>query len=59
MENNIYIHKKGILLEKESVWVSLNDGKYKLYGSNPIQLSTTQKENTVKLKKCFLSVQKK
>ena len=59
MGNNIYIHKRGILLEKESVWVSLNDGKYKLYGSNPIQFSTTQKENTVKLKEVFFICSKK
>jgi len=58
MESDIYIHKKGILITNP-IWVSLNNGRYKLYSSNPIQLSTTKKENTVKLREIFFIHSKK
>lgn len=58
MENNIYIYKKGRLLVNP-IWVSLNKGKYKLYFSNPIRLSTNQVENTIKLRDMFFIHSKK
>jgi len=58
MENNVYIKKMGIL-EINPIWVSINNGKYKLYFSNPIELSTKQKENTIKLKEMWFIHSKK
>ena len=58
MENNIYIKRNGIL-EMNPVWVSLNKGKYKLYISNPILLSTNQRENTVRVRDMFFIHSKK
>jgi hypothetical protein len=52
MENNIYINKTG-LLKACPVWISINHNKYKLYTSNQIQLSTTQKKNILKIKDIF------
>lgn len=58
MKNNIYINKKG-LLRINPIWVSLNKGKYKLYCSNPIQLSTDQKENVIEIREVFFIHSKK
>ena len=58
MENNIYINKKGIL-QINPIWVSINKGKYKLYISNQIQLSTKQRENTIVLRDVFFIHSKK
>lgn len=49
MERKIKIHKKG-RLNIYPLWVSLNNGKYNLYTSNPIELSTEQKENSIKIR---------
>ena len=58
MKNNIYIHKKGIL-EINPIWISINNGKYKLYFSNSIQFPTKQKENTIKLREMWFIHSKK
>lgn len=49
MERKIIIHKKG-LLRTNPLWISLNNGKYKLYISNPTELSTEYKENIIKIR---------
>ena len=58
MKNNIHINKRGIL-SINPIWVSLNDGKYKLYFSEKIQIPTTQRENTIKLRDMFFIFSKK
>jgi len=58
MKNIIYINKKGILYINP-IWVSLNDGKYHLYFSNKIQISTTQRENTLKIRDVLFIFSKK
>ena len=58
MKNNIYINKKGIL-QVNPIWISINNGRYKLYFSNPIQLSTNQKDNTIKLREMLFIHSKK
>ncbi|MDD2412034.1 MAG: hypothetical protein RBS19_07710 [Bacteroidales bacterium] len=58
MKKTIYIHKKGILHYKP-IWISLNNGKYKLYYSNAIKLSSEQRENTIKIREFFFIHSKK
>lgn len=58
MKKTIYIHKKGFLHYKP-IWISLNNGKYKLYYSNAIKLSSEQRENTIKIREVFFIHSKK
>jgi len=58
MKRNICINKRGIL-RINPIWVSLNAGKYKLYFSDKIQISTMQVENTIKLRDMFSIFSKK
>ena len=57
-DKQIYLYKKGILAINP-IWVALNNGKYKLYFSNPIRLQINQQENTVKMKELFFIHSKK
>jgi hypothetical protein len=58
MISNIYFNKRGIL-RLNPLWISLNSGKYKLCFSSIIQISTTQRENTIKLRDIFFIFSKK
>lgn len=58
MKKTIYIHKKGILHYKP-IWISLNNGKYKLYYSNSIKFLSEQRENTIKIREIFFIHSKK
>lgn len=45
----IIINKKGIL-NVNPIWVSLNNGNYKLHFSNPIELESNQVDNVIKVR---------
>lgn len=47
--NKIIINKNGIL-KINPIWISLNNEKYKLHFSNPIQLTSNQSKNTIKIR---------